>query len=114
MDGEATSNDYDNSEQHLRFTSTANDWTANVIIRDDECYEEAEKFQAIIDDVEPRMCSGVDGEISLEITITDDDCEFAFFRVQKTGKSRSLKKFGYTQDNALLFRPNCCPLLVHL
>ncbi len=26
-------------------------------------------------------------------------------RVQKTGKSRSLKKFGYTQDNALLFRP---------
>ncbi len=24
-------------------------------------------------------------------------------RVQKTGKSRSLKKFGYTQDNALLF-----------
>ncbi len=35
-------------------------------------------------------------------------------RVQKTGKSRSLKKFGYTQDNALLFRPNCCPLLVHL
>ncbi len=35
-------------------------------------------------------------------------------RVQKTGKSRSLKKFGYTQDNALLFRPNCCPLLFHL
>ncbi len=34
--------------------------------------------------------------------------------VQKTGKSRSLKKFGYTQDDALLFRPNCCPLLVHL
>ncbi len=34
-------------------------------------------------------------------------------RVQNTGKS--LKKFGYTQDNALLFRPNinCCPLLVH-
>ena len=35
-------------------------------------------------------------------------------RVQKTGKSRSLKKFGNAQDNALLFRPNCCPLLVHL
>ncbi len=34
--------------------------------------------------------------------------------VQKTGKLRSLKKFGYTQDNALLFRPNFCPLLVHL
>ena len=31
-------------------------------------------------------------------------------RVQKTGKSRSLKKFGYRQDNALLFRPNCCLL----
>ncbi len=35
-------------------------------------------------------------------------------RVQKTGKSRSLKKFGYTQEIVLLFRPNCCPLLVHL
>ena len=35
-------------------------------------------------------------------------------RVQKTRKSRSLKKFGYTQDNALLFRPNCCPLVTAL
>ena len=26
-------------------------------------------------------------------------------RVQKTGKSRSLKKFGYTQDNALILGP---------
>ncbi len=88
VDGEATSNDYDNSEQHVRFTSTANDWTANVIIRDDECYEEAETFQAIIDDIEPRICSGVDGEIPLEITITDDDCEFAFFRLYQ-GKQKA-------------------------
>ena len=34
--------------------------------------------------------------------------------VQKNGKWHSLKKFGYIQDNALLFRPKCCPLLVHL
>ncbi len=35
-------------------------------------------------------------------------------RVQKTAKSRSLKKFDYTQDYAVLFRPNCCPLTDHL
>ncbi len=34
--------------------------------------------------------------------------------MEKTGKSRSIKKFGYTQDTALLFRPTCCPPLVHL
>ncbi len=35
-------------------------------------------------------------------------------RVQKTGKSRSLKKFGYTQDNALLLSASRLPWVLHL
>ena len=50
------------------------------------------------------------GSYCFMVSLMSVVCKSVWHRVQKTGKLCSLKKFGYTQDNAMLFRSN---IVVH-